>query len=192
MTTASGTRADPPSSDETAPSDEGFVTRWSRRKQAARSDEKVLQEPDPSVAVSAVSPAPATASVPVLTDKDMPPIEGLTGESDFTGFLSSGVSEDLRRRALYKLFHLPEFNTRCPLDSEYYDCHGYEPLGDIVTHEMREALERAAEELKLAARDALLDTDKTASASPSPSVQEAAPAVAANQPAKSDPPPTHE
>jgi hypothetical protein len=192
MTTASGTRADPAAPGETAPVEEGFVARWSRRKQAARNDEKPLQEPSPSVAVSAVSPAPATASVPVLTDKDMPPIEGLTGESDFSGFLSPGVSEDLRRRALYKLFHLPEFNTRCPLDSEYYDCHGYEPLGDIVTHEMREALEREAEKLKLAARDALLAPDKTATASLPPGAQQAAPAAVAAPPAKPDTPITHE
>ncbi len=184
MTTASGTRVDSAAPGETAPADEGFVARWSRRKQAARSDEKVLQEPSPNVAEGVVAPTPP----PALTDKDMPPIEGLTEESDFTGFLSPGVSEDLRRRALYKLFHLPEFNTRCPLDSEYYDCHGYEPLGDIVTHEMREALEREAEKLKRAARDALLDTDKTVSAAESPSAQEAAPAVTA----KLDSPTTHE
>ncbi len=195
MTTGSRTRVDPTPPGETAPAEEGFVTRWSRRKQAARSDEKILQEPSPNVA-GVVAPAPA----PVLTDKDMPLIEGLTEESDFRGFLSPGVSETLRRQALRKLFHLPVFNTRCPLDSEYYDCHGYEPLGNIITHEMREALEREAEELKLAARAArppwmaevrsakpslrgqtqeqsfrLLDTDKTARASLSPNAQEAPP-----------------
>lgn len=188
MTTASGTRADPPSPDETTPADEGFVARWSRRKQAARGGEKVLQEPNPSVAEGVVAAAPP----PTLTDKDMPPIEGLTEESDFSGFLSPGVSEDLRRRALYKLFHLPVFNTRCPLDSEYYDCHGYEPLGDIITHEMRETLEREAEELKLAARDALLDTDKTASAALLSNSQEVAPAAAAKQSVEPDSPSTHE
>jgi hypothetical protein len=181
MTTASGTRADPAASGDTAPAEESIVARWSRRKQAARRTAENQPEP-PSTAVVADG---HTASAPpaVLTDKDMPPVESLTEESDFSGFLSSGVSEALRRKALYKLFHLPAFNTRCPLDSEYYDCHGYEPLGNIITHEMREALEREAEALKQAARDTLLESEKPAAAAPLPDPQETAP-VAVTEPAK--------
>ena len=190
MTTASGTRVDPAAPGETAPAQEGFVARWSRRKQAARNIAETL--PPPPRAADAADAGIAPAPPAVLTDKDMPPIESLTAESDFSGFLSPGVSADLRRRALQKLFHLPEFNVRCPLDSEYYDCHGYEPLGGIVTHEMRAALEREAEALKRATRDALLDKDKTATAPPSPNPQVAAPVVDAKQTAKPDSPATHE
>ncbi|MCW8885607.1 MAG: DUF3306 domain-containing protein, partial [Motiliproteus sp.] len=53
-----------------------------------------------------------TESVEALTDEDMPDIETLTEDSDYSGFLSEGVSEALKRKAMRKLFHLPEFNIR--------------------------------------------------------------------------------
>jgi hypothetical protein len=183
VTTASGTRVDPAAPADSAPADESFVARWSRRKQAARVSTENPPQP-PSTALEADAKTAAAPPV-VLTDKDMPPIESLTGESDFTGFLSSGVSEALRRKALYKLFHLPEFNVRCPLDSEYYDCSGYQPLGDMITHEMREAMEREAEAIKQAARDALLKGDNTAAAAPLPNPE---PAAATQDPGKPKPP----
>ncbi len=98
----------------------------------------------------------------MLTDADMPPIESLDQDSDYRPFMSPGVSQALRRHALRRLFHSGPFNERCPLESEYYDCHGYEPLGSTITHEMREEMERAAAALKEQARQALLDPEKPA------------------------------
>ncbi len=135
--------------------DEGFAQRWSRRKQAARANPAIASE-----APSADSPPlPAVEAPPprVLTDADMPPIESLGEDSDFSGFLSAGVSEALRRQALRRLFTLPGLSERCVLDSEFYDCTRLEPLGNIVTHEMREALEREAERLAEQARAALIE-----------------------------------
>ena len=188
MTTASGTRVDPAASGESAPADESFVARWSRRKQAARGDQNAHQAPSPAEAERSVAPTPVPAPAVTLTDKDMPSIESLTGQSDFSAFLSPGVSEELRRKALYKLFHLPEFNVRCPLDSEYYDCSGYQPLGNMITHEMREALEREAEALKQAARDTLLDSDNPAVAAPNPNPEPKVPTATAQDPDEPIPP----
>jgi hypothetical protein len=126
--------------------DETFLRRWSRRKQAAGGDHPTSNDPFPPEPV----PAPQSPPAPVLTDEDMPPIESLTPESDFSGFMSPGVSEGLRQRALRVLFRSPQLNARCPLDSEYYDCANMTPLGSIITHEMREEMEREAEK-KLAA-----------------------------------------
>lgn len=126
--------------------EENFLRRWSRRKDAA-----------PPVRAAAPMPERDATRAPVLTDRDMPPLASLNEQSDFSGFLSRGVSEALRRRALRKLFQLPQFNERCPLDSEYYDCANFTPLGDTVTHEMREALEREARRLGAAARRNVLD-----------------------------------
>jgi hypothetical protein len=120
-----------------ADTDERFLRRWARHKQEARTEAERM----PAAAPSAQTP-PAQ---PVLTDADMPPIESLNEESDYNLFLSAGVSEALRRQALRKLFTLPSVNRRDPLDSEYYDCHGFEPLGNVVTHEMKEELEREAQ-----------------------------------------------
>lgn len=133
-----------------AAGEEGFLRRWSRRK-------RVAQRPAPDVAEHDAAPTAAP-----LTDADMPPIESLTEDSNYSPFMSPGVSEELRGAALRRLFRAPRFNERCPLDSEYYDCHGFTPLGSIVTHEMREEMEREAAKLKEKARSALLDTDGSA------------------------------
>jgi hypothetical protein len=137
--------------------DEAFLRRWSRRKHEVRAQEATktveVQEAQETTPPAEVSTPP----VKVLTDADMPPLETLDEKSDFSMFLSSGVSDALRGQALRKLFLLPSINQRCPLDSEYYDCHGYTPLGNIITHEMREEMEREALKLKEAAMTALLD-----------------------------------
>ncbi|HEX9811942.1 MAG TPA: DUF3306 domain-containing protein [Burkholderiales bacterium] len=141
---------------------ETFLRRWARRKQEAR-----VEPPVPPVAQP---PAVEVAKPPerILTDADMPPLESLGEKSDFSMFFATGVSEGLRQRALRKLFTLPSINQRCPLDGEWYDSHGYEPLGNIITHEMREAMEREAEKLKQ-------------SAMATPAEQSAAPADSAAQ-----------
>lgn len=124
----------------------GPLRRWSQRKAQSRAAQ---QEPP-------ATPAPEPpAAAPVLTDADMPPIESLDSDSDYSLFFSPGVSESLRQRALQKLFHSGLYNDRCPLDGEYYDCRGYEPLGSVITHEMREELEREAAKLKDRAQAAL-------------------------------------
>jgi hypothetical protein len=132
-------RRPPNPGSETGATEEGFVQRWSRRKAKVSQAEATSRE-EPS-------PPPAAAPPKVLTDADMPPIESLSEKSDYSMFLSPGVSEELRRLAFRKLFRLPEFSQRFELDSEYYDCTSLEPLGSIITHEMREEMKRAAEKL---------------------------------------------
>lgn len=161
--------SDPKSRPDARVTEEGFVARWSRRKRATRV----------APATVTVAPPATTEPAPVLTDADMPPIESLTAASDFTPFLAPGVSESLRRLALRKLFAAPAFNTRCPLDSEYYDCANMTPLGSIVTHEMREALEREAQERLRATLSETADGDgpvETAGADTEPPVRGGAPA----------------
>ena len=119
-------------------SKESVLRRWSRRKQEAttsvREDEpKQIQEnPD--------TPA-STETVPVLTDADMPPIESLDENSDFSGFMSKGVSDELRNLALRKLFGAPAFNIRDGLDEYDEDYTFFEKLGDVVTCDMKHHIE---------------------------------------------------
>ena len=143
-----------PTAEPKTESEEGLLRQWSRRKHEARkhADEIAPEAPAPAVEPS----APAK----VLTDADMPPLESLGENSDYSFFMSPGVSEALRRQALRKLFMLPSVNQRCPLDSEYYDCRNLEPLGNIVTHEMREEIEREAQKLKQVATRTLFDDEK--------------------------------
>lgn len=86
--------------------------------------------------------AAETADAQSLTDADMPTIESLDEASDFSGFLSEKVSEQLRRKALSKLFHLPEFNVRDGLNDYDEDYSTFVPLGDTVTYQMKQFIER--------------------------------------------------
>lgn len=159
----SDTRAD----DTSAIAGESFLQRLSRRKHEARQANQALSttdaEPDDP------AHAPDVATPPPLTDADMPPLESLTDDSDFTGFLSSEVSDALRRKALRKLFLSERFNVIDELDDYNEDFTTFEALGNIVTAEMRHRTEvdeeirarRLAEE----AEDGPLDTTESAAAS---------------------------
>ena len=86
----------------------------------------------------------------ILTDADMPPIESLDEDSDYSGFLSPGVSEELRRRALRKLFFSAAFNVRDGLDDYDDDFTSFEALGDMVTADMKHQKEVEAERAQAA------------------------------------------
>lgn len=161
-------RRSPDTQDHARGASEGFLQRWSRRK--AEASEPEADRPGAGEASSAPPPAEPAK---VLTDADMPPIESLNDKSDFSMFLSPGVSEELRRLALRKLFRLPEFNQRFELDGEYYDCTNLEPLGSIITYDMREEMKRAAEKLAQTLGDA--EAPRPAGAAASTSISVAAP-----------------
>lgn len=78
---------------------EAFLERWSRLKRQAES-----------------AAAPAPAKDPSPSAPELPPLEKLSFDSDFRGFLHGKVEEQLRRAALKKLFGDPRFNTIDPLD----------------------------------------------------------------------------
>jgi len=92
-------------------SQDGFLQRWSERKQAtSRTVEPPSDRADDTPTADAQATLPAQAPAHELTDADMPPLDSLDEHSDFSGFLSPKVSEALQRQALRKLFHLPSFN----------------------------------------------------------------------------------
>lgn len=99
----------------------GFLSRWSRRKQAAVRGEElpplpeaaapvepapILAETSPAVAREAAAPEPepqpeeCAAPEPEFDVASLPPIESLDASSDFTVFLRRGVPEGLRNAAL--------------------------------------------------------------------------------------------
>ena len=124
-----------------AESQESFLGRWSRLKQDPDAPQSADQEGLTEVSAEPDSDEQA-ADLPALTDADMPAIETLDEASDYTGFWSEKVSEGLRRKALRKLFHLPEFNLRDGLNEYDEDYTSFEPLGDTVTYQMKQLLER--------------------------------------------------
>jgi hypothetical protein len=102
-------------------SDEGdFLKRWSRRKREA-----ALKAPlEKAVEAKAA---------------DLPPVDSLTFDSDFSAFLRANVDEKVRRAALKKLLHDPRFNVMDGLDT-YIDDYTKDPG---IPEEMLKTLEHA-------------------------------------------------
>ncbi len=102
---------------------EAFLSRWSRLKQ-----EQAREEPLPEKAGE--SPAPA----PVL-----PPVEGLTPDSDFAPFMHPKVADALRRVALKKLFADPHFNVPDLNEAYSGDWTGGEPISEELLKTLNQA-----------------------------------------------------
>ena len=125
---------------------ENFLNRWSRRKQADCKGE-TMADAGPVPAATGIPPREAAPTVdgdPLqeLTDADMPPIDSLDSDSDFSVFMSPKVSEQLRTQALRKLFHLPAFNVTDGLNDYDEDYTRFADLGNVVTQEMQRMLKR--------------------------------------------------
>ena len=123
---------------------ESVLSRWSRRKletqETAQQQETILESLD-TAEDNAELQTVESHDEPVLTDADMPEIESLDESSDFSMFMSSGVSDKLRNLALRKMFHVPAFNIRDGLDEYDEDYTYFEKLGDIVTCDMKHQIE---------------------------------------------------
>ncbi len=131
--------------DEAAPVEttEPFLRRWSERKREARTSGEPGEAADTGSRGEAQKAADASTA-PQLTDADMPPLESLDEGSEYSGFMSPGVSEELRKLALRRLFHLPGFNLRDGLDDYDEDFTSFAALGDVMTQDLRHRIETAA------------------------------------------------
>lgn len=151
-TTSKRPDADPVKASES----ESALRRWSRRKHEAQ----VAAQRKPAVSDPVKTPDLANSGKTperVLTDADMPPLETLDEHSDYSLFMSPGVSDALRRAALRRLFNSPQLNVLCELEGEFYDTHGLTPLGSIVTYDMRAALKRELEQAKTSTKEKIRD-----------------------------------
>lgn len=133
---------------------QSFFSRWSQRKAEHRESE--ITE---ATQIAAEEPVEATDSTlatnqagdieeVVLTDEDMPDIESLDQNSDFSQFFSSGVSDELRDLALQKLFRLPEFNLRDGLNDYDEDFSKMPELAEAVVAKLRNWVNEKEEDLK--------------------------------------------
>lgn len=144
---------------------QGLLARWSARKARVREAEQALEQqareelerPPEQIADAQAGEGALDGAVESEssvehepTDEDMPPIESLDERSDLSVFFSSKVSEDLRRRALRKVFLSAAFNRVDGLDDYAEDFTTFEPLGDIVTSDIKHQLEMARERLAAA------------------------------------------
>lgn len=123
----------PPPAEPDTDAAETFAARWSRRKAQSRNAAHI-PEPVP-VSMPEASPAPEPPAP--LTDADLPPLDTLDQDSDYSGFLSPGVSEALRQQALRRLFSSAKFQFRDGLDDYDDDYRSFESLGKTITASMR-------------------------------------------------------
>jgi len=127
---------------------EAFLGRWSRLKK----EQKELPAKDEK-------PAPT-----------LPPVDKLTPESDFSGFMNPKVEDTLRRVALKKLFSDPHFNVADPFEAYSGDW----TVGEPIPEEMLAALNQA--------KQLLFSEEKEKPAEQEDKVQEAKP----DEPGKQD------
>lgn len=158
--------------------DEPFLSRWVRRKSESRS------VPAEAPSASEDVPAAAEPEPPVLTDADMPPLESLTEGSDFSPFMSPGVSDELRRHALRRLFGATRFNVRDGLD-DYDD--DYQHFGSLA----REVAKRIKERIGMVRPepdDVVEEESGGAAVPPVPDAEQSGVAVAGDDAASDDDP----
>jgi hypothetical protein len=120
---------------------EPFLQRWSRRKAEVKAG--VEAEPDPSAADAAPEQSPEKNAQPGVA-VELPDLDTLRDDSDYSAFMSPGVDADLRRKALRKLFGSPKFNVIDDMDDYCGDYTKFESLGGIVTADMKHHVERLA------------------------------------------------
>lgn len=145
-----------------------FLSRWSRLKRDAR----VAQ-----AEAAAQVDAPATAGrvqqkkegVDSSALPQLPPVDGLTMESDFSGFLHPKVGEDVKRAALKKLFSDPHFNVMDGLDTYIDDYSKPDPLPAEMLAQMR-----SAQKIFKWARNELEEGESAPTPTPSPEEAQAA------------------
>lgn len=127
---------------------DGFLGRWSRRKQDVR-EGKPLQEPEPPrpappvLAQQAVvmpqaadlpANAPEPAPLPTLQDA-----QALSIDSDFKPFVGRAVAPEVRNTAMKKLFTDPHFNVMDGLDTYIDDYTQPDPLPAAMLRQMASA-----------------------------------------------------
>lgn len=110
-------------SDDGKPVGAPFLSRWSRLKRDAV-EHPVKTQP----AAEAMAPMP-----------ELPPVDTLSMESDFSGFLHPQVDPNLRCAALKKLFSDPHFNLMDGLDTYIDDYSKPNPLPASMLAGLRQA-----------------------------------------------------
>lgn len=108
---------------------DGFLSRWSRRKLDSDEAEQQAEETGPEQETAADTSESEAAAEP-----QEKPI-----------WQRDDVDADTKKAALRKLFHKPEFNLRDGLNEYDDDFTQFAGLGSIVTHEMKRMLKLAEE-----------------------------------------------
>jgi Protein of unknown function (DUF3306) len=143
---------------EASAGDDGFLSRWSQRKQALR-EGKPLAEPappsqpiqneslKPNLPLACIEPAQgATNSIVTASQKKEPEaqppaptmsdVHELTPQSDFKPFMRADVSPEVKNAAMKQLFKDPHFNVMDMMDTYVDDYSKPDPLPPEMLRKM--------------------------------------------------------
>ena len=120
---------------------DGFLSRWSRRKEAVREGKPVEQEPAqaPVPVVPAAAAPQAEAAAPAEPPPTMDDVQALTPKDDFSRFVAPEVPADVKNAALKKLFTDPHFNAMDGLDVYIDDYSKPDPLPTSMARKLASA-----------------------------------------------------
>ena len=140
---------------------DGFLGRWSQRKQAQRAGLPLEEPPVPPSAAPAGAALPLTLANPAVSTEAPVTAQGpaqsppapepvppppslddasrLTPASDFRPFMARDVSPEVRNAAMKKLFADPQFNVMDRLDTYIDDYSQPDPLPAAMLRQMASA-----------------------------------------------------
>lgn len=124
--------------------DDGFLSRWSRRKELVRTGTVVAPEPVPAAAAAAPLPLelPAASAAEPAAAEPLPTLDdvkALTRDSDYARFVAGGVDEGVKRAAMKKLFTDPHFNVMDGLDTYIDDYNTPDPIPLAMLRQMNQS-----------------------------------------------------
>ena len=130
---------------------ERFTGRWSRLKQDARAPAPADESPTAGLPApeEAEPPAPETPApeTPAVAAEDLPDIESLDKDSDYTPFMAEGVPEELKKLALRVLWRsdpvLANLDGLNDYDEDFKAAHA---IGAEFMRKLREAGEKVSGE----------------------------------------------
>ena len=178
-------------SDKPATPERFSLSRWSRRKLEAKAEVAAPSGDAPTSA--APSSTPAVPMVAPTAAPELPSVDSLNFNSDFTAFLRPEVDENLKRAALKRLFRDPRFNVMDGLDTYIDDYTKADPIEPGVLKEM---LQRFSAAISTADSEPASSQREVAIPAPTEGVS-TAPAAASVEPASppedppEEPPPKH-
>jgi hypothetical protein len=125
---------------------DGFLGRWSQRKQALREGKPVEEPPAPqSVPAVAARTEPVRAETGAVPEIEAPPpptledAQALTPQSDFRRYVAGDVDPEVKHAAMRKLFSDPHFNVMDGLDIYIEDYNTPNPLPASMLRQMTSA-----------------------------------------------------
>jgi hypothetical protein len=134
-------------------SEGGFFSRWSQRKQAVKlglAEEDKIPDQTADKTLAKIQPPVPTSSAPLAKvnsnsaeKTDEPPqlptladVEKLTPQSDFSSFMTQGVTPEVRNAAMKKLFTDPHYNVMDGLDIYIGDYNTPDPMPEGMLAKM--------------------------------------------------------